>query len=33
MPYIVERELVEPTFSRKTGHQVRGVVAIPQSKL
>ena len=27
MPYIGERELVEPTSSKKTGHQVRdGVV-------
>ena len=33
MPYIAERELVEPTSSRKTGHQVRDRVAIPQSKL
>jgi hypothetical protein len=32
MPYIGERELVEPTSSRKTGHQVRDGVAIPQSK-
>jgi hypothetical protein len=31
MPYTGERELVEPTSSRKTGHQVR--VVIPQSKL
>jgi hypothetical protein len=28
-----ERELIEPTSSRKTGHQVRDGVAIPQSKL
>jgi hypothetical protein len=27
-----ERELIEPTSSRKTGHQVRERVAIPQSK-
>jgi hypothetical protein len=33
MPDSVERELVEPTSSRKTGHQVRDGVAIPQSKL
>jgi hypothetical protein len=33
MPYSGERELVEPTSSRKTGHQVRDGVAIPQSKL
>jgi hypothetical protein len=33
MPYNGERELVEPTSSRKTGHQVRDRVAIPQSKL
>ncbi|KRY62166.1 hypothetical protein T4D_10807 [Trichinella pseudospiralis] len=26
-----ERELIEPTSSRKTGHQVRDGVAIPQS--
>jgi hypothetical protein len=26
-----ERELIEPTPSRKTGHQVRVGVAIPQS--
>jgi hypothetical protein len=32
MRYIGERELVEPTPSRKTGHQVRDEVAIPQSK-
>jgi hypothetical protein len=24
MPYSAERELVEPTSSRKTGHQVEG---------
>ena len=28
MPYIGERELIEPTSSRKTGHQVRDGVAI-----
>ena len=28
MPYSGEKELVEPTSSRKTGHQVRGGVAI-----
>ena len=28
-----EREFIEPTFSRKTGHQVRGGVVIPQSHL
>jgi hypothetical protein len=28
-----ERELIEPTSSRKTGHQVRDGVAIPQSHL
>jgi hypothetical protein len=33
MFYIGERELVEPTSSRKTGHQMRDEVAIPQSKL
>jgi hypothetical protein len=33
MPYSRERELVEPTSSRKTGHQVSDGVAIPQSKL
>ena len=32
MPYNGERELVEPTSSRKTGHQVRDGVAILQSK-
>jgi hypothetical protein len=31
--YSGERELVAPTSSRKTGHQVRDGVAIPQSKL
>jgi hypothetical protein len=33
MPYSAERELVEPTSSRKTGHRVRDGVVIPQSKL
>jgi hypothetical protein len=33
MPYNRERELLEPISSRKTGHQVRDAVAIPQSKL
>jgi hypothetical protein len=33
MPYSGERELVEPTSSRKTGHQMREGVVIPQSKL
>jgi hypothetical protein len=28
-----ERELIEPTYSRKTGHQVREGVIISQSKL
>ena len=28
MPYSRERELVEPTYSRKTGHQVRDGVAV-----
>jgi hypothetical protein len=28
-----ERELIETTSSRKTGHQVRDGVAIPQSHL
>lgn len=32
MPYSGERELVEPTSSRKAGHQVRDEVAISQSK-
>jgi hypothetical protein len=30
MPDTRERELIEPTTSRKTGHQVRDGVAIPQ---
>jgi hypothetical protein len=33
MPDSKERELKEPTSIRKTGHQVREGVAIPQSKL
>jgi hypothetical protein len=33
MLYIREKELVEPSSSRKTGHQVRDGVAISQSKL
>ena len=33
MPDSRERELIEPTSSRKTGHQVRDGVAIPQSQL
>jgi hypothetical protein len=33
MHYSGEGELVEPTSSRKTGHQWRDGVAIPQSKL
>jgi hypothetical protein len=33
MPDSKERELIEPTSSRKTGYQVRGGVAIPQSHL
>jgi hypothetical protein len=33
MPDGRERELIEPTSSRKTGHQVDKRVAIPQSKL
>jgi hypothetical protein len=32
MPYSGERELEEPTFSKKTGLQVREGVAMPQSK-
>ena len=28
-----KRELIEPTSSRKTGHQMRDGVAIPQSHL
>ena len=33
MPNIKEREISEPTSSRKTGGQVRDGAAIPQSKL
>ena len=33
MPDSRERERVDPTSSRKTEHQVREGVAIPQSKL
>ena len=33
MPKRRERELIEPTSSRKTVHQVSEGVAIPQSKL
>ena len=33
MPNSRERELIEPTSSRKTGHLMRERVAIPQSKL
>ena len=33
MPDSRERELIEPTTSRKTEHQVRDGVAIPQSHL
>jgi hypothetical protein len=33
MPYSRERELIEPTSSRKIGHQVRDGVVIPQSHL
>jgi hypothetical protein len=33
MPYSREREFIEPTSSRKTGHQVRDGPAIPQSHL
>ena len=32
MSYSGERELVEPSFSKKTGHQVKDGVAIPQIK-
>jgi hypothetical protein len=32
MPNSGERELVESTSSRKTGHQVEGWIAVPQSK-
>ena len=33
MPYTEERELAEPSSSRKAGHQVRDGVAMPQSKI
>ena len=33
MPKSRERELIDPTSSRKTGHQVRDRVTIPQSHL
>jgi hypothetical protein len=33
MPDSRERELIEPTSIRKTGHQVRDGVDIPQSHL
>jgi hypothetical protein len=33
MPNSRERELVEPTYNRKTEHQVRDGVAIPQPHL
>jgi hypothetical protein len=33
MPFNGERELVEPTSSRKAGHHVKFGIAIPQSKL
>jgi hypothetical protein len=33
IPSSRERELIEPTSSRETGHQVRDGVAIPQSHL
>ena len=33
MPDSRERELIEPTSSRKTGHQMRERGAIPQSQL
>jgi hypothetical protein len=32
MPYSRERELIDPTSSGKTGHQVRDSVSFPQSK-
>jgi hypothetical protein len=31
IPDSKKRELIESTSSRKTGHQIRDVVAIPQS--
>jgi hypothetical protein len=33
MPHSREREFVEPTFSKKTGYQVRNRVALSQSQL
>ena len=33
MPYSRETEIIEPISSKKTGHQVREGVAIPQLKL
>jgi hypothetical protein len=33
MPYSRKRELIDPTSSRKIGHQMREGVAILQSKL
>jgi len=33
MPYSGERELIEPTSSRKTGRQVKDGAATSQSKL
>ena len=33
MPDSRERELIEPTSNRKTGHQVRETGPIPQSQL
>ena len=33
MPDSSEKEIIEPTSSRKTGHQLRDGVAIPQSQL
>jgi hypothetical protein len=33
IPYTGERELVEPTSSRNTGHQMRDGVAILKSEL
>jgi hypothetical protein len=33
IPNSMEKELIEPTSSRKTGHQVREGFAIPQSQL
>jgi hypothetical protein len=33
MSYIEEREIVEPTCSKKTGQQFRDGFSIPQSKL